>query len=206
MSKEGVSLFGAWEKAHKIVDSMQERWELASRRAMMQEAHFLRSKVVEGIRDQAPGGKAFQPLSPLTLAMRKGLGFKGTKALIVRGDLRNQVVVKANGDGAFVGVLRQARGRDGRPLVNIMELNEYGAGPFVVPITPKSRRFYHAAMARAGFTPIPTGQPGAVVAIVKIPARPVFGPVFERWGKEADVRDRFWKRVAKELSGDLGTA
>lgn len=200
----GVSLFGDWEKAKKVLSTVQDRWEHASRRALMQEAHFLRGKIVEGMREQAPGGKAFEPLSPLSIAMRKAVGFKGTKALINRGDMRNAVVVVAKGEGAFVGILRTAKGRDGKPLVNVAEANEYGRGPFIVPITPKSRRFYHAAMAKAGFTPIPTGHPGAVIAIVRIPARPFFRPVFEKFGNPSDVRDRFFKRIAKDLAGDLG--
>jgi hypothetical protein len=45
-------------------------------------------KIVEGIREQAPGGRAFAPLEPTTLAIRQFRGFRGTKALLVAGDLR----------------------------------------------------------------------------------------------------------------------
>ena len=48
-------------------------------KALMQEAQFLRTKIVEGIREQAPGGRAFAPLAPTTLAIRQFRGFRGTR-------------------------------------------------------------------------------------------------------------------------------
>lgn len=193
-----VSLLGDWQKAQRIVGTMGQKFKMASQRAMMQEAQFLRAEIVKGIREGAPGGKAFKELSHLTLAMRKGTGFKGTKPLIRRGELRGSVVVKTEQGGAFVGVLKSARSKDGKSLVNIAEVHEYGAGPFVVPITPKSRRFYHAAMARAGYVPFRGKHPGTrvQVAIIKIPARPFLRPVFDKFAKPEDVRERFYARLA----------
>jgi len=38
-----------------------------------------------------------------------------------------------------------------------------------------------------------------------VPARPFFGPVFDKYGADADaVSKRFLDRVAKNLSGELG--
>ena len=56
-------------------------------KAMLQEGQFLRTKIVEGIREQAPGGRAFAPLAPTSSALRRFRGFGGTKALIAGGDL-----------------------------------------------------------------------------------------------------------------------
>ena len=78
-------------------------------KALLQEAQFLRTKIVEGIREQAPGGRAFTPLAPTTLAIRQFRGFHGTKALLVQGDLRNSITVTKDGDKVFVGVLRTAQ-------------------------------------------------------------------------------------------------
>jgi len=203
----GGELFGDWDKAKEIVEGMQERWKKAAEKAVRAEANFLRGKVVEGLREQAPGGRAFKPLSPLTLAVRAFAGFKGTKALIRRGDLRNAIVVKEAHEETFVGILRTARGKGGESLVNVGEINEFGAGPIIVPITPKSRRFYFAALTRAGITPPAsaggTGE-GLAVAIVRIPPRPFMTPVFEKYATPEQVRERFWRHVIHDLGGELG--
>jgi hypothetical protein len=205
----GVELFGDWKKAKAICGSMEERWKRAANKAVLQEAHFLRGKIVKGISEQAPGGEAFKPLSPLTLAVRAFIGFKGSKALIVRGDLRNGIVAKSLPDfgSAFVGILRTAKSKTGKPLVNVAMLEEYGSGPIVVPITPKSQKFYHAALARAGIV-LPKGghaSGGLTIAIMRIPPRPFMGPVFNKFGTPEQIRSRFFHSVVESLAGDLGT-
>ena len=93
-----VKRFGAWGRAAELLASLPGRMEHAVDRALIVEAQFFRTKIGEGIREQPPGGKAFAPLAPTTLAVRRFRGFKGTKALIVRGDLRNSIrVVKEKG-------------------------------------------------------------------------------------------------------------
>jgi hypothetical protein len=204
-----MGLFGDWDKAAEITGSMHERFERASHQAMLAEGHYLRGQVVKGLREQAPGGDAFKPLSPLTIAIRSFAGFAGTKALIRRGDLRNMIVVKSMPaeKAVFVGVLRTAVSKDGHSVINVAEMNENGAGPIVIPITPKSRKFFHAALAHAGFSLVPGhghGGGGMSVAIVRIPARPMFRPVFEHDAKPDAVRKRFYAHVARAMAGDLG--
>jgi hypothetical protein len=196
-----LSLIGQWSKARAIVGSMEQKFKIASDQAVAQEAHFIRKEVVTGIREGAPGGQVFEPLSPITLAIRKGLGFSGTKPLLNRGDLRNGIVVKRAGGGYFVGVLRTAKTKTGKALVNVADLMENGGGPWVIPITAKSRRFFHAVLRRAGFQLAPKGNSGATggghaFVIVKIKARPFLRPVFEKHSNPADVRARFVKRMA----------
>src|SRR5262249_59612678 len=106
---------------------------------------FVGTKSVGGIREQAPGGRAFATLAPTTLAIRRFRGFHGSKALLVRADLRNSIAVIKDGERVLVGVLRSARNRDGKPLVDIAALHEYGSRPIVVRLTPKARSFLHAA-------------------------------------------------------------
>lgn len=203
-------MVGDWGKARAIVGNMAERFEIAAQRAMMQEAHFLRGEIVKGIREQAPGGEPFAALAKTTLAVRKFRGFGGTKALMVKGDLRNNIVVKAlpDGKGVFIGILRSARGRNGQELVNVAKMMEEGAGPILVPITAKSSRFYHAALRRAGIEPPNHGHGGGGgvhIAIVRIKARPFFGPVFKKFGDPAAVRERFYLRLASIFTdGALG--
>jgi len=111
----------------------------AESKAVLQEAQFFRTKIVEGLRTGAPGGEALQLLAPTTLAIRKLLGGKGTKPLVHHGDLRNSITVVKEGDGVFVGVLRSAKSAG--PLVNVAAIHEFGSWPIVLKITPKVRAY-----------------------------------------------------------------
>ncbi|HTP27463.1 MAG TPA: hypothetical protein VMK12_17650 [Anaeromyxobacteraceae bacterium] len=42
------------------------------------------------------------------------------------------------------------------------------------------------------------------IAIIKVPARPFFGPVFEKYADADQASRRFLERVAKNLGGDFG--
>jgi hypothetical protein len=177
------------------VTALPERLQKATDTALRQEAQLLRSEVVKGLTSQAPGGKAFEPLAGNTLAARRLSGFRGTKALLRRGDLRNAVAAMVQDGRAFVGVPRKARGRDGARLADVAKLNEFGSDPIVIPITPKMRRFLFA-LRRAGGTARMTdgsGVPGVVVT--RIPARPFLRPVFEQFRR--DGSRRFLTRVAR---------
>jgi hypothetical protein len=120
----------------------------------------------------------------------KGRG--GTKALIVGGDLRNSIVAVVRGDEALFGVLRSARGKEGQVLVNVAEVQELGAGPILIPMTPAMRRFLFALLRKAGEEP--SGGSGRGVVVVSIPARPFLRPAFKVFSKGA--QRRFLDRVA----------
>jgi hypothetical protein len=163
--------------------------------ALRQEAELLRKEIVQGITKQAPGGKSLKPLSPLTLAARKMAGFGGTKALMVRGDLRNAIAAIVKGDEAFVGVPRKARDKDGKPVVDVAKIQEFGAGPFVVPMTPAMRRYLFTLYAKAGKSR--TKGSGKGVVVIRIPARPFLRPAFKSFSK--GVQKRFLRRIARIL-------
>lgn len=176
--------------------------------AVQQEAHLFRKLVVQGIREQAPGGKAFKPLSPLTLALRQLRGFRGTKALMVRGDLRNSITVQRAGMGAaFVGILRTARGKNGQSLANVAELNEFGSRPIVIRITQKMRELLGRAarlMGKGDSSGGGGGGSGTNILVVRIPPRPMFQPVADAHFRPSQVRPRFLARVGQLLDGDFG--
>lgn len=188
---------GDWARARRALSSLGARLQRASDAALLQEAHRLRAEVVEGIRHQAPGGAAFTPLAPTTLAVRAFKGFHGKKALIRRGDLRNAISVVKVGRAVFIGVLRTAVGRDlSQPLVNVAEVMEYGAGPYVLRLTPKAKRFLHAALAGLA----PRGGGGGVSQVrVRIPPRPFLAPMLEGGQRRAGLARRFIERVARQL-------
>src|SRR3990172_2718315 len=110
MAGVSIGLTGDWALASNILRTAPVRLRVAIDRAVMQEAQFFRTKVIEGFREQSPGGQPFKPLAETTLAIRRFKGFGGTKALMVRGDLRNSIKVTkkttALGAEAFIGVHR----------------------------------------------------------------------------------------------------
>lgn len=199
-----ISLFGDWSKAKSLLGTMQQKFEQAAERAMLQEAHMLRGEIVKGIREGAPGGQAFEKLAESTLAVRAFKGFRGTKPLIHRGDLRNSIIVKRTTNGVFIGILYSAKTKDGKGVANIASMMENGAGPIVVPITDKSRKFFHAALAKAGLSPEGKGHGGGhAIAIIRIPPRPFMRPIFDKFAKPEDVRQRFYERIVT-IFGDAG--
>jgi len=104
-------------------------------------------------------------------------------------------------------VLRTAKGREGQPLVNVAAVHEFGSRPIVVKLTPKARRFLHAAFRKAGLDRPASGGPSTGIAVIKVPARPFLAPVFEKYGADPEqVSKRFLDRVGRLLAGDFGTA
>jgi hypothetical protein len=145
-----VKMIGDWAEMARIARTMQARFKRALEVAVMQEAQMLRGFIVKGIASQAPGGQAFQPISPLTRALRKVLGGAGSKALIATGALRGSITVTRVASAepkAFVGVLRNAKSKGGKSLANIAEIHEFGAS---IRKTDRMRRFLHAVARQAG--------------------------------------------------------
>jgi phage gpG-like protein len=198
-----VKKIGPWSRAGKLLASAPRRLQTAFDKALMQEAQFLRTKIVEGIREQAPGGRAFAPLAPTTLAIRQFRGFRGTKALIVQGDLRNSITVTKDGDRMFVGVLRTARSRAGKSLVDIAALHEHGSRPIVLRLTPRARAFLHAAFRHAGMDGPSAGSPSTGIAVIQIPARPFLFPAFEKYAQPRQISQRLLERIAASLGADF---
>jgi phage gpG-like protein len=186
---------GDWALARRLLSAGPQRLRLAIGTALRQEAQGLRNEIVQGLTSQAPGGEPIRPPAPLTLAARQLEGFGGTKALLVRGDLRNSITVIAEGDEAFIGVPRSARSSGGGRLVDLAQLHEYGGPPVIIPMTPKMRRFLFALLRQAGKEPTGGGGRGAIV--VQVPARPFLRPAFERFRDGAGRR--FLERVAQQL-------
>lgn len=190
-----VKRTGDWALARRLLESGPARLRSAVASGLRQEAHALRNEIVRGLTNQAPGGTAIEPVSALTLAARRLSGFDGTKALLVRGDLRNAVAVIIDGDVVFIGVPRKARSNGGKSLVDVAETQEFGGPPVVIPITPKMARFLAVLFKEAGKEP--SAGSGAGVVVVQVPARPFLRPAFDAFRQGAS--ERFLRRVAKEL-------
>ena len=197
-----AKMTGDWAMAKRILASGPARLKGSIETTVRQEAELLRREIVQGITKQAPGGEAFKPLSPLTLAARKMKGRGGTKALMVHGDLRNAISAIVRGDAAFIGVPRKARGKDGKAVVDVARVHEFGSGPIVIPMTPAMRRFLFALLRRAGVKP--SGGSGRGVVVVRIPPRPFLRPAFRQF--EKGVQRRFLGRVASLMGLSAGAS
>lgn len=194
-----VTKTGDWASAGRLLQTMPAKLKTTVSIAFRQEAELLRRQIVQGITNQAPGDKSFKDLSILTLAARRLKNFKGTKALLRRGDLRNAIATIVRGEEAFIGVPRKTRDKEGKPVIDIAELNEFGSNPIVIPITPKMRKYLAVLFREAGEIYGSAGEGGsnANVVVTRIPARPFLRPVFEKFSVGA--QERFLNRIAFQL-------
>lgn len=174
-----ITLNGEWDKARKILANMDARYEKAVKKALSRCGIYLVGQIKRGIRNQKPGGKQYEPLHPFTIA-RKG----SSKAMIDDGDFLNAVTYRVTGNQVFVGVLKTAKDSDGKPLVNIAAVHEFGAE---INVTDKMRGYLHSI----GLHLKPT------TTVIKIPARPTFGPVYKM------EKDELVKMIEKELQKEL---
>ena len=188
---------GDWAKVRAVLQRGAAKMKGAIRGSVREEGTLLRKTVVRGLEEQALGGKALAPLSPLTLAARELAGHRGDKALVAGRALVRSIRSIARGDVVFVGVPKGARADDGTSLAEVARTQELGAGPLVVPMTPAMRRFLFAMFARAGRTDRSRGS-GKGVVVIHVPPRPFLEPA-----ARVHLRDSA-KRVRRYLGEKTG--
>jgi hypothetical protein len=170
---------GDWQRAQQILATAAKRIDRALHQAILQEAHRIRADMVKGLVSGAPAGRRFAPHSPVTLLIRKGGGFGGSKVLVHRGDLLGSIVVVPLRPGAaFVGVKR----RSGKG-VDIARLHEFGK---TYRMRPGQRRFIFAHLRKAGIKPVRRG--GGSTVTIRVPPRPFIGPIVESVNVQAMKR------------------
>lgn len=186
----GIAL--AVSKVRKIANNMQGAMD----DAVLQEAHFLRGHVLEGIRTQGVStGTPWEPLKESTLEGRREAGHRGSKALIATGSLFASIGVVSDGPGrAFVGVHRTARGKQGESLVDIAVVHEFGT-TIVQTVTAKQVAFFTARNLANGRGPTSL-QVGDKI-IIRIPARPFIRPVLNKFVNTSE--ERMTRRIADAL-------
>ena len=180
-----MNITGAWAAARKAIGT-----KLAPliKQATLQEA-MLGERIMKRYVTDAGGQGWVAPLSPWTLASRRlgGPGgkrpkLKGTKPLIATGDMRNNITHKVEGGAAFVGLMKSAKRKDGKGLVDLAAVHEFGK-TIVIRITPKMRKFMAILAREVGDKKgAPTGS-GATKTflVIRIKARPFIRPSFEQW-------------------------
>lgn len=149
-----------------------KRVGLALRRAALLAEAALKEGIVSG----APGGQTFRPLA-LSTTLLKG----SSKPLIDKGDLLGSITTTLDNPQdpreAFVGVHRTAVA-NGENLFNVAMVHEYGAGPYVIQVTPAMRGFFLRLSALSGGVIKPLGSKTEILH-PGIPARPFVAPVLE---------------------------
>lgn len=149
------------------------RFNKALERAIAKEGKRLAGQMSRKIRSNiAP------KLSPFTRASRRLAGFRGTKTLVVSGDLA-AAPVHVLGEPKttmFIGIPRGARAKNGRDLVDVAGIHEHGS-TIVLAVTPRMRRFIAILMRKARIKPTGRRRRRATgIMVIKIPARPFARP------------------------------
>lgn len=196
-------IFGDWDKAISGLAKGAKTFNKIMQEALLEEGHFYRKKIIEGFDSGAPGGKAFAPHSPLTEATRKADG-KGSKILIRNGDLRNSIAVKMFGQTVFVGVLKSARNKSGKSMVDVAELHEFGSHTVTVPWTKASRGKFFSILRKSGTYSKALQGGGGGTFVFRIPPRPFLRPVFDLYGRPEVSKRRFMDRVKTKLQKSTG--
>ncbi|MDR1648916.1 MAG: phage virion morphogenesis protein [Synergistaceae bacterium] len=130
---------GDWDKIANVLNpaKMRAKLEQAGKRVGLAGVAAVKKGIVSG----APGGQAFTPLSPHTIA-RKG----SSKPLIDHGDLVGSITHE-NPDlnTVWIGVKKGARGKNG-DMANIAAVHEFGCtneNGCAIKVTPKMRAYLH---------------------------------------------------------------
>ncbi len=187
---------GDWAGAKELLSSCAIGFKAAIKDAVQNEAKELKEQTIKGLKTQAPGGDKLKPLSKLTQASRAMRGIRSAKALIAGGALLEAITVTIKGSQVFIGISPNATTSDGRSIEQAAVVQEFGAGPIVIPMTPAMRRYLFAMMRKQGITP--KAGSGDGVVIVNIPARPFLQPAFERFSK--NVSSRFMDKISRKLN------
>ena len=119
-------LKGPWADAVHDFSAFAKRLERVTTQAISQEAHEWAKEIRQGIRRQSSASEAQPPWAPLAESTKAAKG--STKILIDTGTLVRSIKAEKVGRGKWhVGVKRGARTRDGKDLVNIAHVHEFGS-------------------------------------------------------------------------------
>jgi hypothetical protein len=189
-----MALTGQWAEISDMLSRVGNPaiWQMARKRAMLREAHRLRTIMVQSFNRGGPPGKKWKALSAFTQILGRIRGKGDRRPLMDSGDLRNShSVVEEDEDTVFVGVHRTARskkkGKKKMSIVNLAAVHENGAGPFSVKVSEKMRRWWRGVLVPGSHGQIKPLSPNTRFLVIRIPARPWIGPI---WDKEQDTSSR----------------
>jgi phage gpG-like protein len=184
-----MELTGAWKKLGGILDkgASAVAWKIASKRSVEKEAERMKLEIKKSINNGGPPGTKWKPLSPMTLKIYEALGIRSTSPLNRTGKLKNSVTVKNTGKESIIGFGKMSK---------IAAIHEKGAGPYAVPVTEKTRRFFRFLAMKTNGEIRPLSNNKGVI-IVKIPSRPILKPLLK------SEKSRVFKNIVKNTLKDL---
>lgn len=202
-----VTLDSGWLKTELVIDRLAKVIHTGPfRKEFKRLAMNIRSVVKRHIRSRGSGDWA--KLSRWTIASRKFRGFGGTRPLIDTGSLVNGVRAETNFSAIdaeiFVGYLSGDLSEYAVSLVSMASISEYGVGPFIIRVTPKSRKLIGAISKYLRGSPSSESRVtrGKGYIITSIPARPIFGPLMEGGsGIVFTVINNMVKMILREMNG-----
>jgi len=161
---------GDWHRARMMLGAAVVRTHRSIQRAVKQEAQYFRAKVLKAFQTRGnSNGITWAPNAPSTIA-RKG----SSKPLIDTGQLRGSIQVVQSGDVFFVGVPSFSMRDDGKSMVSIGAIHEYGT------VIAQTR--------------------GDSMVLIQIPQRSFIQSTADAHFQPEDVRKRFMARFAHDLS------
>lgn len=127
-------LTGEWEKALMVVKKLEKIIRKGINKGTITNAHLIEARAVKHIQNQDLRWKKLDP----AYKRWKEKNRLSTDKLIATGTLMNSITVQVLKDGqeAFVGVLRKARGKNGEQLANIAAVHEFGSVRRKIPARP----------------------------------------------------------------------
>jgi hypothetical protein len=140
------NLKGQWGEAVALTKAMPKRMPRAIDMAVRGAAMVYRRRVVKAFTAQGAGGKKWDSLSVITLALRKNAGVVGksasggTKALIRSGDMRRSVTLRREARAHYFVGIHRTHGK-----YNIARVHEQPGskrGIFKIPVSEKMRRYF----------------------------------------------------------------
>jgi hypothetical protein len=197
-----LTMYGVAE-GKKWMDEIAREARKAADEMTRTEAEALAKQIRGTLRAQGVGGDKFQPLSKMTILIRRKLrGRRGTKALIESGSMlrsvrTHKVVIPGRTLAFFVGVHRTARGARGKALANIAEIHEFGTRSYNITVSPRFRVFWNYVLAKTSPGVRPLSARTLTLRHPGIPARPFLRPSFDEWKRGAE--QRWWDMVRKRM-------
>lgn len=191
-----VTLEGDWKNKTEAGRRIARLMDVKIGQFLIREAEIMRMLVGHSFAAQGTP-RAWQKLSKWTIANRRLNRFGGTKALIWSGEMRKSISTSydPNRKASFCGIKYKTKAPDGKSMVNLAKLHEYGSKKIAIRITPRMRRFLFVL---AKFLPRgmrwtkrnKRGHYTTGIIVIQIPPRPFMGPQKPVFALNAERRAR----------------
>lgn len=130
--KTGLTKFGQWQKANRMIDNLERDIEFASKQYLMQVGIKGRDTAVEHIQKQDLNWK---PLTSRYKAYKEKKKLSN-KILISDSTYWQNITTFTEKDKAYIGVKRDVKDKDGNQIANIAKVLEYGSVSRNIPARP----------------------------------------------------------------------